>query len=237
MPTTVLSIKLFAPRRLGLVARPRLIDKLNAALDPRGRLSLISAPSGFGKTTLVADWIDQCVRHDPATRIAWLSLDQGDNDLPRLLTHLVAALQGVDQDIGTETLKLVQSAPAEVTDTLIALVNDVARSAGRIVLVLDDYHVIEVRPVHEAVTFLLDHLAPQMHLVIASRSDPPLPLTRLRTRELTEFRATDLRFTSEEANGFLNHSRTRHGSDADTNAVLQRGHVSSSKRDPSSDGG
>jgi LuxR family maltose regulon positive regulatory protein len=207
MSTTVLSTKLFAPsRRLGLVARPRLIERLDAALDPRGRLSLISAPAGFGKTTLVANWIDECVRRDPGVRIAWLSLDEADNDLLRLLTHLVAALQGVEKVVGSETLELVRSAPASaVADILIPLVNEVARSAGQIVLVLDDYHVIEAQPVHDAVTFVLDHLPPQLHLMIVSRSDPPLPLPRLRTRgELTEFRAADLRFTSEEADSFLN---------------------------------
>jgi LuxR family maltose regulon positive regulatory protein len=207
MPTTVLATKLFAPaRRPLLVARPRLIDRLDAALDPSRRLTLISAPAGFGKTTLVADWIEHSTRRQPATRVAWLSLDEGDNDLPRLLTHLVAALQGVEADVGSEALDFLHSAPAlPVEATLTTLINDVARTAGQIVLVLDDYHVIEARPVHEAMTFLLDHLPPQLHLVVASRSDPPLPLSRMRTREeLTELRATDLRFTPDEAKSFLN---------------------------------
>jgi LuxR family transcriptional regulator, maltose regulon positive regulatory protein len=205
--TTVLSTKLFAPsRRLGLVARPRLVGRLDAALDSHGRLSLISAPAGFGKTTLVGSWIDECVRRDPAARIAWLSLDKGDNDLPRLLTHMVAALQVVDEGVGSEVLKYLRTASASpVADSLTTLVNDVAGSTGQIVLVLDDYHLIEAQPVHDAVTFLLDHLPPQLHLMIVGRSDPPLPLSRLRTRgELTEFRAADLRFTSEEADSFLN---------------------------------
>ncbi|WP_327585146.1 LuxR C-terminal-related transcriptional regulator [Nonomuraea sp. NBC_00507] len=207
MPTTVLATKVFAPaRRPQLVARPRLIDRLDAALDPGRRLTLISAPAGFGKTTLVTDWIEHTTRRQLAARVAWLSLDDGDNDLPRLLTHLVAALQGLEEDLGYEALGLLHGTLAlPVEASLTALINDVAQTAGQIVLVLDDYHVIDARPVHEAMTFLLDHLPPQLHLVIASRSDPPLPLSRLRTRdELVELRAADLRFTPDEAMSFLN---------------------------------
>jgi len=207
MPTTVLATKLFAPaRRPLLVARPRLIERLDAVLEPGRKLSLISAPAGFGKTTLVSDWIEQNVHRQPATRVAWLSLDDGDNDLPRLLTHLIAALRGIDADMGSDALDLLDIAPAlRVEAALTALINDVARTAGPIVLVLDDYHVLEARPVHEAMTFLLDHLPPQLHLVVTCRSDPPLPLARLRTRdELVEMRATDLRFTPDEATSFLN---------------------------------
>ena len=129
MPTTVLATKLFAPaRRPLLVARPRLIERLDAALEPGRKLSLISAPAGFGKTTLVSDWIEQSVHRQPATRVAWLSLDDGDNDLPRLLTHLVAALQGIDADIGSDALDLLDVAPAlRVEAALTALINDVAR--------------------------------------------------------------------------------------------------------------
>jgi LuxR family maltose regulon positive regulatory protein len=207
MPTTVLATKVFAPaRRPLLVARPRLIDRLDAALDPGRRLTLISAPAGFGKTTLVTDWIEHTTRRQPATGVAWLSLDDGDNDLPRLLTHLVAALQRVEEDLGSEALDLLHDTiTLPVEATLTALINDVARTAGQIVLVLDDYHVIEARPVHEAMTFLIDHLPPQLRLVVTSRSDPPLPLSRLRTRdELVELRAADLRFTPDEATSFLN---------------------------------
>ncbi len=208
MPTTVLATKLFAPaRRPLLVVRPRLIERLDAALAPGRKLSLISAPAGFGKTTLVSDWIEQSAHRQLATRVAWLSLDDGDNDLPRLLAHLVAALQGVHADLGSDVLDSLDVAPAlRVEAALTALINDVALATGPIVLVLDDYHVIDAGPVHEAMTFLLDHLPPQVHLVVTSRADPPLPLARLRTRdELVELRATDLRFTSGEATSFLNH--------------------------------
>jgi LuxR family transcriptional regulator, maltose regulon positive regulatory protein len=139
-------------------------------------------------------------------RVAWLSLDDGDNDPSRFVTYLVSALQTVDAGIGSEAMGLLADAPAlPVDDALTALINDAAMAAVRIVLVLDDYHVIEARPVHQAVDFLLDHLPPQLHLAIASRTDPPLPLARLRSRgELTELRAADLRFTREEAVDFLN---------------------------------
>ena len=206
MPTTVLATKLFVPaRRPLLVARPRLIERLDGALEPGRKLLLISAPAGFGKTTLITDWIQQSARQ-PSTWVAWLSLDDGDNDLPRLLAHVIAALQGIDADIGSEALDLLGSPPElQVEAGLTALINDVARTAGPSVLVLDDYHVIGAASVHEALTFLLDHLPPQLLVVITSRADPPLPLSRLRAREeLVEVRATDLRFTPGEARSFLN---------------------------------
>jgi len=207
MPTTVLTTKLFAPaKRPSLVARPRLIDRLDAVMEPGRKMSLISAPAGFGKTTLVSAWIEHSMARQPETRIAWLSLDDGDNDLPRLLTHVVAALRGIDEHIGSEALDLLELATAlQMEPALTALINDVTSTVGPIVLVLDDYHVIEALPVHEAMTFLLDHLPPQLHLVVTSRADPPLSLARLRSRdELVELRATDLRFTPAEATTFLN---------------------------------
>ncbi len=207
MPTTVLATKLFAPaRRPVLVGRPRLIERLEAGLEAGRKLLLISAPAGFGKTTLVSAWIEQVVQRQHVTRVAWLSLDDGDNDLPRLLTHVVAALQGIDADLGSDALDLMDVAPASRAEAaLTALINDLARTAGPIVLVLDDYHVIEARLVHDAMTFLLDHLPPQLTLVVTSRADPAFPLARLRTRdELVELRATDLRFTPGEATSFLN---------------------------------
>ncbi|MDQ3531114.1 MAG: LuxR C-terminal-related transcriptional regulator [Actinomycetota bacterium] len=208
MPTPVLATKLFVPaRRSRLVARPRLIQQLNAALVPGCKLTLVSAPAGFGKTTLVSDWIAHCAQYQPSTRAAWLSLDEGDNDPSRLLTHLVVALHGIDADIGSDALHLLHNAPTlQVEPILTALINDVTRASEQtlLVLVLDDYHVIEA-PAHEAVTFLVDHLPSRLRLVVASRSDPPIPLARLRTRgELTELRADDLRFTPDESERFLN---------------------------------
>jgi len=207
MPTTVLATKLFAPvgRRL-MVTRGRLTERLDAVLEPGRKLALVSAPAGFGKTTLVTDWIEQCAHRRPAPRIAWLSLDDGDNDLPRLFTHVVASLQIIDGDIGLDAVFLPDLAPASVEAATTRLINEMARMSGPIALVLDDYHVLDAKPVKEAMGFLLDHLPPHVHLILTSRADPPLPLARLRTRdEMVELRATDLRFTQAEATSFLNH--------------------------------
>jgi LuxR family maltose regulon positive regulatory protein len=206
MSPTVLGTKLFAPvRRPLLVERPRLVERLDTVLESGRKLALISAPAGFGKTTLVSDWIEESVRR-PAPRVAWLSLDERDNDLPRLLTHVVAALRGAACDLSDGTLDLLSGASDNRCEAgLTALINEVAQGAGPVALVLDDYHVIDAAPVHEAVGFLLDHLPPQLRLVVTSRADPPLPLARLRTRdELVELRATDLRFTPRETTSFLN---------------------------------
>jgi LuxR family maltose regulon positive regulatory protein len=203
MPTRLLATKLHVPApRSQLVPRPRLLDRLG----PLRTLTLVSAPAGFGKTTLLAEWIARNGQCEPDLRVAWLSLDDGDNDVSRFLAYVVAALQTLDADLGSEALSLLADAPALPVDAaLTALINDAATARGRVVLVLDDYHVIDAGPVHQAVGFLLDHLPPQLHLAIASRSDPPLPLARLRSRgELTELRAADLRFTRVEAVDFLN---------------------------------
>jgi ATP/maltotriose-dependent transcriptional regulator MalT len=185
----VLATKLFAPaRRDRLVARPRLAGRLDGILAAGHRLTLVSAPAGFGKTTLLGDWL----AHLGRARVAWLSLDAGDNDLERLLAHLVAGLRAA-------------GLPVADGPVLAALVNHVPAAGEQWVLVLDDYHVIEAAEVHEAVTFLLDHLPGHLRLLIATRADPPLPLARLRARgELTELRAADLRFTVAEAREFLN---------------------------------
>ena len=138
-------------------------------------------------------------------RVAWLSLDEGDNDLARFLTYLVAALQTIAPKVGEAALGALQSAQPPPTDVLLtALLNDIT-TLGDVVLVLDDYHAIESPPIDEALTFFVDHLPPQLRLVIASREDPQLPLARLRVRgHLTELRAADLRFTPAEAAEFLN---------------------------------
>ncbi|MCY0905367.1 LuxR C-terminal-related transcriptional regulator [Arthrobacter sp. H14-L1] len=207
MRTPVLATKLFVPRRrTRLVARLRLTEQLDAALDSGHRLTLISAPAGFGKTTLVIDWIEHVTRGRSETRVAWLSLDDGDDDPARFLTHLIAAFQRFDEGLGADALTLLGATqPIPVETTLTALINDLTAAAGQTVLVLDDYHAIEAPAVHDAVTFFVDHLPAQLHLLIVSRSDPPLPLARLRTRsELTELRASDLRFNHDEAEDFLN---------------------------------
>jgi LuxR family maltose regulon positive regulatory protein len=221
----VLATKLFAPiRRPHLVARPRLVEQLDTTLQASNRLTLVSAPAGFGKTTLLGDWLARLDAR--STRTAWLSLDDGDNDLARLLTHLAAALRGAGIEVDTDPLQLPQGTPPSVA--LTAIINDVARAAADMpgthwVLVLDDFHVITGADVHEGVSFLLDHAPPQLHLLMATRADPPLPLPRLRSHgELTEVRAADLRFTPAEAREFLNAAMGLDLSPADVDALEER---------------
>ena len=200
MPIPILATKLYIPRlRPHIVIRPRLIERLNAGLH--SNLILISAPAGFGKTTLVSEWVLGCERPT-----AWLSLDEGDNDHTRFLTHLIAALQTIAPNIGEGVSGVLQSPEPPPTETILtALLNDITTISDHFVLVLDDYHMLDANAVDHALTFLLEHLPPQMHLVIATREDPALPLARLRARGyLTEVRADDLRFTPSEAAAFLN---------------------------------
>ena len=202
MSTPILATKLYIPPpRPKVVLRPRLIERLNEGLSAGRKLTLISAPAGFGKTTLVSEWVAGCERP-----VAWLSLDEGDNDPARFLTYLVAALQTIAANIGAGVLAALQSPQPPPTESILtALLNEITTIPDNFILVLDDYHVIDAKPVDHALTFLLEHLPPQMHLVIATREDPPLPLARLRARgQLTELRAADLRFTPAEAAEFLN---------------------------------
>ncbi len=199
MPAPILATKLYIPPpRPEVVHRPRLIERLNEGLHRK--LTLISAPAGFGKTTLVSEWLAGCER--PA---AWLSLDEGDNDPARFLAYLVAALQTIAANVGEGVLGVLQSPqPPPTESVLTTLLNEITTVPDDLVLVLDDFHVIDAKPVDDALTFLLEHLPPQVHLVIATREDPHLPLARLRVRgQLTELRAADLRFTPSEADEFL----------------------------------
>ena len=199
MSTPVLATKLyFPPPRFNAVPRSRLTERLDESLQ--GKLALISAPAGFGKTTLLSEWASGCGM--PA---AWLSLDDGDNDATRFLTYLVAALQTVAPDIGEGVLGVLRSPqPPPIESILTALLNEIALFPDDFILVLDDYHVVGARAVDDALVFLLEHMPPQMHLIVATREDPQLPLARLRARgQLTELRATDLCFTSEESAQFL----------------------------------
>ncbi|MFN2186013.1 MAG: LuxR C-terminal-related transcriptional regulator, partial [Anaerolineae bacterium] len=204
---SLLQTKLYIPPiRRELVSRPRLIDRLNAGLN--GSLTLVSAPAGFGKTTLVSEWVHKVGAHgDAPPHMAWLSLDEGDNDPARFLAYLIAALRTIEATIGRGVLSALQSPqPPPAESVLISLINEVAALPDSVILIFDDQHTIESSPVDNALTFLLDHLPPNMHLVIASREDPHLPLARLRARgQLTELRASDLRFTTSEAAEFLNH--------------------------------
>ncbi len=201
MSTPVLVTKLYIPPLRTRVVRRRLIERLNEGLDRK--LTLICAPAGFGKTTLVSEWVAESPRP-----IAWLSLDEADNDPVRFLTYLVAALRTVAPDIGTGVLGALQSPQPPSTESLLtALLNEITMLPNEIeiVLVLDDYHVIDAKSVDVTVAFLLDNAPPRMHLVIATREDPPLPVARLRVRgQLSELRAADLRFTVSESAEFLN---------------------------------
>ncbi|HXT37601.1 MAG TPA: LuxR C-terminal-related transcriptional regulator [Chloroflexota bacterium] len=201
----LLATKLYmAPPRRGLVRRPRLIERLSAGL--RDPLTLIVAPAGFGKTTLLGDW--RVAKGEGAWPIAWLALDAGDNDLARFLRYIVAALQTLSPGIGLSVLASLRSPRTPPVEAVLTpLLNDLASLPDDIILVLDDYHVLDVSPIHRAMTFLLDHLPPRIHMVITTRVDPPLPLARLRARgQMTELRAADLRFTSDETDAFLSHT-------------------------------
>jgi LuxR family maltose regulon positive regulatory protein len=198
--TPLLATKLYIPRwRPGLVSRPSLIERLNQGAERK--LTLVSAPAGFGKTTLVSEWVAGSDRP-----IAWLSLEEADNDRARFLAYVVAALRTAAPHIGEGVLGALQSSQPPPTESILtALLNEIATLQDTIVLVLDDYHVIDATPVDHALTFLLEHLPPQMHLVITTREDPQLPLARLRTRgQMIEMRAADLRFTHDEAVAFIN---------------------------------
>jgi LuxR family maltose regulon positive regulatory protein len=197
--SSVLATKLYLPRvRPDLVARLRLHERLDAGL--RRALTLVCAPAGFGKSTLIAEWL-----HQTGRRTSWLALDAGDSDPAVFLRYLVAALQRLASGVGATMLTLLQLSPLPPPETLLtALLNDLATLSEDGILVLDDYHVLEGSSIHEAVSFLIEHLPPTLHLVIATREDPPLPLARLRAhRQVAELRAEQLRFTAGEAAVFL----------------------------------
>ena len=197
---------------------------MDSTLDRGHRLTLISAPAGFGKSTLLSDWAARRAGADVA--VAWLSLDEGDNTLSRFLAHLWAALSGVGLDLDAEELDALSAAPASAAIT--AVVNELEqvgrrRPGSHWLLVLDDYHAIVAPEVHEAMTFLLDHMPEQLHLLVATRSDPPFPLSRLRSRgQLTEVRAADLRFAPAEARAFLNEVMGLDLADSDVQALEER---------------
>jgi LuxR family transcriptional regulator, maltose regulon positive regulatory protein len=206
VPAPLLQTKFYVPRsRHGLVPRPRLSGRLDSGAA--SRLTLVSAPAGFGKTTLLAQWLAAGPAGPGGERaVAWLSLDRGDNDPASLWSYVIAALRTAVPGVGESALALLRaSRPPPIQTVLTVLLNDLGAVAGQIVLVLDDYHVIDAREVQEEMAFLLDHLPAGLHVVIASRADPALPLARWRARgELAEIRAAGLRFTAEEAAAYLN---------------------------------
>jgi len=196
----ILATKLYIPPpRPKIVPRPRLIERLNEGMQ--SKLTLLSAPAGFGKTTLVIEWIASC-----AWSVAWLSLDEADNDPARFISYLVAALQTIKPGIGESLLPALQGPqPLQIEALLTALLNEIANNPDHFVLILDDYHSIDSKPVDRTLDFLVEHQPLQMHLVITTREDPQLPLARYRARgQLTELRAADLRFTPGEADELLN---------------------------------
>jgi len=215
MSAPLLATKLYIPPpRAQIVVRPRLRARLDETLDRK--LTLVSAPAGFGKTTLVSQWVHQNYKGGGiknkqdrtlhSSNVAWLSLDKGDSSPPRFLAYLVAALQTIAPQLGSGILVALQSPqPPPPEAVLTALLNEIAAIPDDFILVLDDYHLIDAPEVDAALAFLVEHLPPQMHLIIATRQDPQLPLSQLRARdELTELRAADLRFTFSEASEFLN---------------------------------
>jgi len=219
MSTPLLTTKLYIPPlRPALVLRPRLVERLNAGLNAACKLILVSAPAGFGKTTLLSEWIYsvETAEQTIPTLFAWLSLDKGDNDPTRFWAYVVAALREVRPNIGEAALTILQApqpttastshGQAEWIETILTdLINELAEAGPvPLVLVLDDLHLIENSQIHDELVFVLEHLPSHNHLVVSSRADPPWPLARWRTRcQITELRSADLRFTPAEAAAFL----------------------------------
>jgi LuxR family transcriptional regulator, maltose regulon positive regulatory protein len=199
MASPLIATKLYVPLpRPQVVHRPHLIERLDEGVSRK--LTLVSAPAGFGKTTLVSQWIA-----DSEHPAGWLSLDEGDSDPVRFLMYVIAALQTVATRIGEVALSALQRPqPPPIESILTVLLNEITTLPGTIVLVLEDYHLIDATSVDHAIAFLIEHLPSQLHLLITTREDPQLPLARLRARgQMTELRASDLRFTAEEAAAFL----------------------------------
>jgi LuxR family transcriptional regulator, maltose regulon positive regulatory protein len=228
MAVPILATKLYIPPLPSrVVARPRLIKQLTDGLSLGHKLTLISAPAGFGKSTLVSEWIANCGR-----QVAWLSLDESDNDPVRFLIYLISALQTISPNLGAGILEALQSPQAPPIESILtallneiaAIVSDPSTDLGQsCILVLDDYHLVDAKSVDDALTFLLEHLPPQLHLVITTREDPALPIPRLRARrQLTELRAADLRFTGSEAAEFLHQVMGLHLSAEDLDALEDR---------------
>jgi LuxR family maltose regulon positive regulatory protein len=199
----LLETKFYVPKpRPSLVARPRLSERLSRGA--KSKLTLISAPAGFGKTTLLAEWLAAAPDHRPFT--AWLSLDQSDDQPASFWPHLIASLQTVAPGIGAHALSLLQEPQPPPNETVLTtLLNELNAVPNDVLLVLDDYHLIDVPDIQAGMSFVVEHLPPHVHVVIATRADPVLPMARLRGRgELTEIRAADLRFTPNEAAAYLN---------------------------------
>lgn len=219
MAGPLVATKLYVPKLRGdLVARPRLLERLRRA---GSRLTLVSAPAGFGKTTLLAEWLNATPGDDRS--VAWVSLDPSDNEPARFWTYVVTALQGAVPTVGSGSLELLSSAPLATDLGLTTLLNELAAAPGEVWLVLDDYHLVDDHDVGGGVAFLLEHLPPHVHVVLSTRADPDLPLARFRVRgELVEIRAADLRFTSDEAAEYLDAATGQHLSARDIEVLEAR---------------
>jgi len=216
----MIATKLYVPKlRRGLVARPRLLERLRRGAE--ARLTLVSAPAGFGKTTLLAEWLGETPGEDRS--VAWLSLDPSDNEPSSFWTYVVTALQTAVPGVGSGALELIASSPLPTDLVLTALLNELAAAPGEVWLVLDDYHLVDSHDVHDGMTFLLEHLPPHVHVVLSTRADPDLPLARWRVRgELVEIRAADLRFTSDEAATYLSEATGLHLAVGDVEVLEER---------------
>src|SRR5829696_965342 len=201
MASPLVETKLYAPKlRRSLVARPRLSGRLRRGAE--SRLTLNSAPAGFGKTTLLAEWL---AASGPERSVAWLSLDESDRQPASYWAYVVTALQAAVPGAGTSALPLLQTAQPPIETVLTTVLNELATAPDDVYLVLDDYHLVDSPDIRAGMTFLLAHLPPRVHLVVSTREDPALPLARLRAGgELVEVRAADLRFTPEEVAAYLN---------------------------------
>ncbi len=218
MSLTLLNTKLFIPPlRPKAVPRPRLLERLDEGMSRK--LTLVCAPAGFGKTTLLSKWLLGCPLPS-----AWLSLDAADGDSTHFLVYLITALQTISATLGAGMLQMLQSSNPPATEALLTvLINEISTVQSHFVIVLDDYHWVVAKPIDEVLTFLLEHLPPQMHLVIATREEPALPLARLRSRgQLTELRHAELRFTLDEAADFLNQTMNLQLSDHNISALESR---------------
>ena len=205
MADPLIETKLLLPKpRRDVVLRPRLSDLL--LRGSHGPVTLVSAPAGFGKTTLLTSWFATAPSTpDDDHRVAWVSLDERDREATSFWSYVFLALDRAVPGSGAAALTLLQSGHAPVETALAGVVNELSVHSGEVTLVLDDYHLADGVDVAAGMTFLLDHLPPQLHLVIGTRADPALPISRLRARgELNEIRADDLRFTAEEVSSYLN---------------------------------
>jgi LuxR family maltose regulon positive regulatory protein len=218
MSISLLATKLRIPRqRANGVSRPRLTEKLTAAVQRPGSVVLVSGPAGFGKTTLLSEFV--------VGRLAvWVSLGEEDNDPIQFWSYLVTALQTVEPEIGKAAIALLETAqPLPDQSIPTVLINDLVQSEQDIVLILDDYHTIRNQSIHTALSFFIDHIPDNFHLIVSTRIDPPLPLARLRARNrLTEIRSTDLRFTLDETNSFLAQTMRLILSEEDVKAIETR---------------